>query len=164
MCWLHFRCALNQNYWNSFRFYSTLVLSDCFERIALEAMLPFEKTFLTIDINSLRICKEKCIQEGDKCQTISFGHVWHNPQLIPQKKQHRLAWSPRAHLTFSRLYLAETVFECPRLSAYVDFIHTRSLRTVSTPKCGGMGLMEGLVLRNLVDQILKSVYQIFRKA
>lgn len=54
-----------------------LVFSDCFERVALEAMLPFEKTFLTVDINSLRICKEKCIQEGDKCQTISFGHVLH---------------------------------------------------------------------------------------
>ncbi|XP_073813437.1 uncharacterized protein isoform X2 [Musca autumnalis] len=47
--------------------------NDCFERIALEAMMPFEKTFRTEDTNSLRSCKEKCLQEGDKCQSISFG-------------------------------------------------------------------------------------------
>ncbi|XP_067632029.1 uncharacterized protein [Eurosta solidaginis] len=47
--------------------------NDCFERIALEAMLPFEKTFRTEDTNSLKMCKEKCIQAGEKCQSISFG-------------------------------------------------------------------------------------------
>uniref|UniRef100_A0A1I8QFB9 Apple domain-containing protein n=1 Tax=Stomoxys calcitrans TaxID=35570 RepID=A0A1I8QFB9_STOCA len=47
--------------------------NDCFERIALEAMMPFEKTFRTEDTNSLRSCKEKCLAEGDKCQSISFG-------------------------------------------------------------------------------------------
>ncbi|XP_036332571.1 uncharacterized protein LOC118743917 [Rhagoletis pomonella] len=47
--------------------------NDCFERIALEAMLPFEKTFRTEDTNSLKMCKEKCTQAGDKCQSISFG-------------------------------------------------------------------------------------------
>ncbi|XP_017867200.1 PREDICTED: uncharacterized protein LOC108616491 isoform X2 [Drosophila arizonae] len=47
--------------------------NDCFERIALEAMLPFEKTFRTEDTNSLKMCKEKCLQAGEKCQAISFG-------------------------------------------------------------------------------------------
>ncbi|XP_037942015.1 extensin-like [Teleopsis dalmanni] len=46
---------------------------DCFERIALEAMLPFEKTFRTEDTNSLKMCKDKCLQAGEKCQAISFG-------------------------------------------------------------------------------------------
>ncbi|XP_061399331.1 uncharacterized protein LOC133335046 [Musca vetustissima] len=50
-----------------------IFIADCFERIALEAMMPFEKTFRTEDTNSLRSCKEKCLQEGDKCQSISFG-------------------------------------------------------------------------------------------
>ncbi|XP_060655829.1 uncharacterized protein LOC132791066 isoform X1 [Drosophila nasuta] len=47
--------------------------NDCFERVALEAMLPFEKTFRTDDTNSLKTCKEKCLQAGEKCQAISFG-------------------------------------------------------------------------------------------
>ncbi|XP_055917150.1 uncharacterized protein LOC129949610 isoform X2 [Eupeodes corollae] len=47
--------------------------NDCFERIALEAMLPFEKTFRTEDTNSLMACKEMCIRAGDNCQAISFG-------------------------------------------------------------------------------------------
>lgn len=50
-----------------------LASTDCFERIALEAMLPFEKTFRTEDTNSLKMCKEKCLQAGEKCQAISFG-------------------------------------------------------------------------------------------
>ncbi|XP_068143967.1 uncharacterized protein [Drosophila tropicalis] len=36
-------------------------------------MLPFEKTFRTEDTNSLKMCKEKCLQAGEKCQSISFG-------------------------------------------------------------------------------------------
>ncbi|XP_033252132.1 leucine-rich repeat extensin-like protein 3 [Drosophila miranda] len=36
----------------------------------MEAMLPFEKTFRTEDTNSLKMCKEKCLQAGE---AISFG-------------------------------------------------------------------------------------------
>lgn len=46
---------------------------DCFDRIALEAMLPFEKAFRTEDTNSLKVCKDKCIQAGEKCNLIAFG-------------------------------------------------------------------------------------------
>lgn len=45
-------------------------------------MLPFEKTFRTEDTNSLKMCKDKCIQAGEKCQSISFGLVTNNLQLI----------------------------------------------------------------------------------
>ncbi|KAL5287018.1 hypothetical protein ACFFRR_008145 [Megaselia abdita] len=47
--------------------------NDCFDRIALEAMLPFEKAFRTEDTNSLKVCKDKCIQAGEKCNIIAFG-------------------------------------------------------------------------------------------
>lgn len=46
---------------------------DCFERIVLEAMIPFERTFRTTDTNKLQICEKLCIAEGDKCQTYSLG-------------------------------------------------------------------------------------------
>lgn len=46
---------------------------DCFERIALGAMLPFEKTFRTTDTNSLRVCEDLCSIEGPKCQTYALG-------------------------------------------------------------------------------------------
>ncbi|XP_012162267.1 uncharacterized protein LOC105665484 [Ceratitis capitata] len=36
-------------------------------------MLPFQKSFNTEDTNSLKNCKDKCIQAGDKCQSLSFG-------------------------------------------------------------------------------------------
>jgi len=36
-------------------------------------LVPFEKTFRTEDTNSLKMCKEKCLQAGEKCQAISFG-------------------------------------------------------------------------------------------
>lgn len=58
---------------NNFQSKYFLSVADCFERIALEAMLPFEKTFRTEDTNSLKMCKERCLQAGEKCQAISFG-------------------------------------------------------------------------------------------
>ncbi|XP_065081067.1 uncharacterized protein LOC135703711 [Ochlerotatus camptorhynchus] len=45
---------------------------DCFERIALGAMLPFEKTFRNSDTNSLKICETLCLNDKE-CQTFSFG-------------------------------------------------------------------------------------------
>ncbi|XP_058448113.1 uncharacterized protein LOC131428297 isoform X1 [Malaya genurostris] len=45
---------------------------DCFERIALGAMLPFEKTFRNSDTNSLKICETLCLNDKE-CQTFAFG-------------------------------------------------------------------------------------------
>jgi hypothetical protein len=53
-------------------FFSNFPFSDCFERIALGAMLPFEKTFRNSDTNSLRICENICMMDK-KCNTFSFG-------------------------------------------------------------------------------------------
>ncbi|XP_037050767.1 uncharacterized protein LOC119084803 [Bradysia coprophila] len=47
--------------------------NDCFERIVLEAMIPFDRTFRTTDTNKKQICEKLCIAEGDKCQTYSLG-------------------------------------------------------------------------------------------
>lgn len=46
---------------------------DCFERVAIEAMIPFERTFRSTDTNQITICEKLCIGEGDKCQTYSIG-------------------------------------------------------------------------------------------
>ena len=46
---------------------------DCFERLALEAMIPFDRVFRTIDTNSVRECERLCAAEGDKCQSFSLG-------------------------------------------------------------------------------------------
>uniref|UniRef100_A0A182JNP2 Apple domain-containing protein n=1 Tax=Anopheles christyi TaxID=43041 RepID=A0A182JNP2_9DIPT len=45
---------------------------DCFERIALGAMLPFEKAFRNSDTNSLKICETLCLNDKE-CQTFAFG-------------------------------------------------------------------------------------------
>ncbi|GAB0088372.1 uncharacterized protein DMENIID0001_027770 [Sergentomyia squamirostris] len=47
--------------------------NDCFERIALGAMMPFDSTFRNTDTNLLRTCEELCAREGSKCQTFAFG-------------------------------------------------------------------------------------------
>ena len=47
-------------------------IPDCFERIALGAMLPFEKTFRNSDTNSLKICESLCLNDKE-CQTFAFG-------------------------------------------------------------------------------------------
>ncbi|XP_055680028.1 uncharacterized protein LOC129788061 isoform X2 [Lutzomyia longipalpis] len=47
--------------------------NDCFERIALGAMMPFDSTFRNTDTNLLRTCEELCAREGTKCQTFAFG-------------------------------------------------------------------------------------------
>lgn len=51
----------------------SLYTLDCFERIVIQAMIPFERTFRTTDTNQLQICERLCIAEGDKCQTYSLG-------------------------------------------------------------------------------------------
>ncbi|XP_046810899.1 uncharacterized protein LOC111681958 isoform X2 [Lucilia cuprina] len=69
--------------------------NDCFERVALEAMIPFEKTFKTEDTNSLRMCKDRCLQEGDKCQSISFGvHRRGNGTCQLSKEKYKLGSRP----------------------------------------------------------------------
>lgn len=47
--------------------------ADCFERLVLEATIPFERTFRTTDTNSVRVCENLCIAEGDKCQSFALG-------------------------------------------------------------------------------------------
>lgn len=49
-----------------------LIISDCFERIALGAMLPFEKTFRNSDTNSLKVCENLCLNDKE-CLTFAFG-------------------------------------------------------------------------------------------
>jgi hypothetical protein len=46
--------------------------SDCFERIALGAMLPFDKTFRKTDTNVLDKCLNLCLNDLE-CVTFAFG-------------------------------------------------------------------------------------------
>lgn len=50
-----------------------MIPPDCFVRIALGAMMPFENTFRNVDTNLLKNCEELCSTEGPKCQTFAFG-------------------------------------------------------------------------------------------
>ncbi|KAL7029998.1 hypothetical protein ACKWTF_006468 [Chironomus riparius] len=45
---------------------------SCFERIAIGAMLPFEKTFRRSDTNQLDVCTSLCLQDAE-CTTFAFG-------------------------------------------------------------------------------------------
>lgn len=46
--------------------------ADCFERIALGAMLPFDKTFRKTDTNVLDKCLNLCLNDVE-CVTFAFG-------------------------------------------------------------------------------------------
>lgn len=46
---------------------------DCFERLVLEAMIPFDRTLRTIDTNSIRECESQCKSEGERCQAFALG-------------------------------------------------------------------------------------------
>jgi hypothetical protein len=48
------------------------LLADCFERIALGAMLPFDKTFRKTDTNVLDKCLNLCLNDAE-CVTFAFG-------------------------------------------------------------------------------------------
>ncbi|XP_070506825.1 uncharacterized protein [Chironomus tepperi] len=45
---------------------------SCFERIAIGAMLPFDKTFRRSDTNQLDVCTSLCLQDAE-CTTFAFG-------------------------------------------------------------------------------------------
>lgn len=49
-----------------------LYFTDCFERIALGAMLPFDKTFRKTDTNVLDKCLNLCLNDAE-CVTFAFG-------------------------------------------------------------------------------------------
>lgn len=36
-------------------------------------MIPPDHVFRTIETNSLRVCREECIEEGKRCQTFALG-------------------------------------------------------------------------------------------
>lgn len=46
---------------------------DCFSRLYREAMIPPNRVFRTSETSSLRICKDQCIAEGERCQSFSLG-------------------------------------------------------------------------------------------
>lgn len=48
------------------------LLTDCFERIALGAMLPFDKTFRKSETNVLDKCLNLCLNDAE-CVTFAFG-------------------------------------------------------------------------------------------
>lgn len=52
---------------------SSIVIIDCFQRVILEAMLPDDKVYRTIETNSVRACQDYCAAEGDRCQSFSIG-------------------------------------------------------------------------------------------
>lgn len=50
----------------------SLSSAACFERIAIGAMLPFEKTFRRSDTNQLDVCTNLCLTDAE-CMTFAFG-------------------------------------------------------------------------------------------
>lgn len=60
-------------FFNLFILFLSFFVADCFQRVVIEAMLPDDQVYRTVETNSVRQCQDYCSAEGDRCQAFSIG-------------------------------------------------------------------------------------------